>query len=397
MKNSNFALVMALVVVLTLFYTLAAHAEVRGVTDKTIKIGAMGDITGPGADVYEFVVPAWRTYIRNINEQGGIHGRKIKFILEDDRFSIPMALAAFKKLVYRDNVFAFSWAASGAGHSHALIPLVEKKKIPMISGTNNSAYFDPVRRYVFTVLPFYEDQIKILFDYLWNDLKTHRPKIALLYMESASSRPVLHLVRKLTKKNDAQLTEIVIPIAGLDMTSQVLLLKKAKPDYVIIHGYIANTAAVLRDTKKFGFKGQIIAMQYGFVRKTIEIAKSSAKGLWGINAFGSSTDNIPGMVRLREISKKYNPGIDYYDRNYIQGWLCSMILCKGLENAGRHLNSETLVNGWEQIRNFDTQGICGVVNLGPDNHKTTESSRIYKVDVENLNFIPITDWRRANE
>ena len=395
MRNSHIILVSIFFVAFTILNVHSVNAEVRGVTDTTIKIGAMGDITGPGADVYEYVVPAWRTYIKYINDQGGIHGRKLKFIIEDDRFSIPLALGAFKKLVYRDKVFAFSWAASGAGHTHAIIPLVEKEKIPLISGTNNSEYFNPVRRYVFTVLPFYEDQVNILFDYLRDDLKTTNPKIALLYMESASSRPVLHLVRKLTKKHTAPLTEIVIPIAGLDMTSQVLLLKRAKPDYVIIHGYIANTAAVLRDAKKFGLKTQIIAMQYGFVRKTLEIAKSAAEGLWGINAFGSSTDDSPAMVELRDIGKKYNPDLEYHDRNYIQGWLCSMILCEGLKNAGRNLNSKTLVDGWEQIRNFDTQGICGIVNLGPDNHKTTESSRIYRVDVENLRFIPITDWRRA--
>ncbi|MDY7034154.1 MAG: ABC transporter substrate-binding protein [Thermodesulfobacteriota bacterium] len=395
MNRTLYTWIITSLVACAILFSYSVHADVRGVTDKTIKIGAMADITGPGADVYSGVVPGWRSYITHINDQGGIHGRKIKFQIEDDRFSIPLALSAFKKMVYRDKVFAFSWAASGAGHTHAIVPLIEKEKIPLIAGTNNSAYFVPPKRYVFTVLPFYEDQVKILFNYLAEDLKSTRPKITLLYMESASSRPVLHLVRKLAEKHNAPLTEIVIPIAGLDMTSQVLLLKRAKPDYAIIHGYIANTAAFLRDAKKFGFKGQIIAMQYGFVRKTIEIARSAAQGIWGINAFGSSTDDSPAMIQLRDVSKKYNPGLVYQDRNFIQGWLCSMILCEGLKNAGRNLNSETLVDGWEQIRNFDTQGICGIVNLGPDNHKTTESSRIYKVDVENLHFIPITDWRRA--
>lgn len=397
MRKAVLVPVITLVVSLTLFCVHAVNAEVRGVTDKEIKIGAMADVTGPGADVYQGVIPGWRTYIQFINDRGGIHGRKIKFIMEDDRFSIPLALASFKKLVYRDEIFAFSWAASGAGQTHAIIPLVEKEKIPMISGTNNSAYFIPARRYVFTTLPFYEDQIKILFDYLLNDLKVNRPKIALVYMESASSMPVLHLVRELTKKHSVPLTEIVIPIAGIDMSSQALLLKRAKPDYVIIHGYIANTAAVLRDAKKFDLKSQIIAMQYGVVRKTIELARGAAKGLWGIQAFGSSTSDSPAMTQLRKIDKKYNPGAGYRDENYTQGWLCSMILCEGLKNAGRNLNSETLVEGWEKIKNFDTQGICGVVNLGPDNHITTKNSRIYKADVENLSFIPVTDWRKAKE
>ena len=393
MRKCNCVLAVTLAFILTAFCAFTVFAEVRGVTDTTIKIGAIADVTGPAADAYHFVIPGWRNYINYVNDKGGIHGRKIQFVIEDDRFSIPMALAAFKKLVYRNKVFAFSYAASGVGQTNAIIPLVEKGKIPMISASNDPSYYKPVRRYVFAGLPFYQDQVKVLFDYLWNDLKVNRPKIALLYMDSASSRPVLHLVRKLAKKHSAPLTEIVIPIAGLDMTSQVLLLKKTKPDYVILHGYPANTAAVLRDAKKFNFKSQIIAMQYGFVRKTLELARSAAKGIIGINAYGSYDDNSHGMVKLREITGKYSPNADYNDRNYMQGWFPSMLLCEGLKNAGRDLTNETMVDGLERIKGFDTQGICGVINLGPNDHKTIENSRMYKVDTETLSFIPITDWR----
>ena len=395
MMRWNYLSVFSVLFALTILGECSVCAQVRGVTDTTIKIGAMADVTGPGADAYHFVIPGWKNYINHINSKGGIHGRKIKFIIEDDRFSIPLALAAFKKLVYRNNVFAFSYAASGVGQTHAIIPLIEKEKIPLISATNDPSYYNPVRRYVFAGLPFYEDQVLILFDYLWNDLKANRPKIALLYMDSASSRPVLHLVRKLAKKHEAPLAEIVIPIAGLDMTSQVLLLKRANPDYVIIHGYPANTAAVLRDVKKYKFKSKIIAMQYGFVRKTLELVRSAAKGIIGINAYGSYDDNSPGVMKLREITKKYSPGADYNDRNYMQGWFPSMLLCEGLKYAGRDLTNEALVDGLEKIKDFDTQGICGTVSLGPNDHKTIENSRIYKVDTENLRFIPITDWRGA--
>ncbi len=397
-RRHVFLRMITLVSVMILLGSIPSYAEeVRGVTDGTIKIGTIGDLTGPAADVWHGIISGIRTYIQFINDQGGIHGRKIKIITEDDRYSSPLALAAFKKLVYNDKVFAFSGAASAVGPTRAIIPLIEKEKIPSIAVTNDVAYFTPARKYIFTALPFYEDQIKVLFDYLWNDLKVDRPKITLVYMESPSSIPVLHLVRNLVKKYNASLSEVIIPVAGLDMTSQVLLLKSARPDYVIIHGYLANTAAVLRDAKKFGFNSQIIAMQYAVVGKLIEMTRSAANGLMGINGLGSPIDNTPGMVQLRKIDKKYNPGSGYRDENYVQGWLISMILCEGLKNAGRNLNSETLVKGWEKIKNFDTQGICGVVNLAPDNHKVVNNSRIYKADVDNLRFVPITDWRGAKE
>ncbi|MDY7034010.1 MAG: ABC transporter substrate-binding protein [Thermodesulfobacteriota bacterium] len=80
--------------------------EGRGVTDTTIKIGGIADHTGPVATICTPIIEALKNYTRHINDQGGIHGRKIKLLMEDDRYSIPAGVAAFKKLVYKDKVLA---------------------------------------------------------------------------------------------------------------------------------------------------------------------------------------------------------------------------------------------------------------------------------------------------
>ncbi|MDY6968502.1 MAG: ABC transporter substrate-binding protein [Spirochaetota bacterium] len=370
--------------------------QVRGVTSDTFKFAFIGDLTGPGVDVWKPVANGIRIYCRNINDQGGINGRKVKLIVEDDRFSIPMALAAFKKIVYRDETLAIA-GASGQGQTYAIIPLVEKEMIPLLAVLAEPTYVIPARKYIYAVLPFYSDQVKIIFEYLQKDLKAKKPKIAFLYMDSASSKPIVPLVRKLAKKYVADLSEIIIPIAGIDMTSEVLRLKKANPDYIIVNGYVSNTASVLRAAKKFKFERPFIVTQYGAVKTTIELAKGASKNLWGVNCFGSYGDDSPGMIQLRKINEKYNPDTKFLDKNFMQGWFVAIAMHQGVKNAGRNLNGETLVRGLEKIKGFDTRGICGVLDFDSKDHKAIEYHRIYKADLQKKDLIPVTDWRKGKD
>ena len=90
--------------------------EVRGVSDDTIKIAVIGDVTGPLADTWKYGIAAVRTYFQHVNDQGGIHGRKVKLIVEDDRGNIALSVAAFKKIVYRDKALAFLGPGQGGGN-----------------------------------------------------------------------------------------------------------------------------------------------------------------------------------------------------------------------------------------------------------------------------------------
>ena len=372
--------------------------EVRGVTDNTIKLGGMGDLTGPVADVWKPVAEGVRTYYRYINDQGGIHGRKIEYILEDDRYSIPMALAAFKKLVFMDKVLSLTPGASGAGHTHALIPLCEKHKVPLSAATNNKDFFLPVRRYIFTTLPFYSDQVKLIFDYLLNDMKIKSPKIALAYPDAASGKDTRDSARDEAKARGIKLlAEVVIPIMAGDCSSQILNLKRVAPDYVIVHGYVASMAAFLRDAKKFGFSPTSFTTQYGCVEDAVKLAGDAARNMMGVNGFGLWHDDSPAMNKLRKVTLTYHPGSGGRDTNYVQGWFMAMMTVEALKNAGRDLNEETMVNGYEKIRGFDTQGICGIVDYGPNDHKAIDYHRVFKADVKTKQLVPVTGWRKPVE
>ena len=86
----------------------APKKAVPGVTDTSIKIGSFMALSGPVAAVGVPVKKGMEAYIKYVNEQGGVHGRKIELLIEDDQFNPANALAAVKKLVEQDKVFAIS-------------------------------------------------------------------------------------------------------------------------------------------------------------------------------------------------------------------------------------------------------------------------------------------------
>ena len=398
MMKRNLLWTILFIAVSSLFIDSDATADkVRGVTDTKVKVGIMGDLTGPVAAIWIPCANALKDYFRHINDNGGVHGRTIKHVIEDDRYSIPLALSAFKKLVYRDKVFLLM-AASGVGHTHSLIPLAEKNDVPMIAVTNDRRYFEPVRKHIFTPLPFYEDQILLIFEYIFKDLKADDPSIVLAYPDTASGNISRDTCRKLQKVyNVKNYSEVIISVGAGDFTSQIMTLKRSKPNYVIIHGYIGSTSAFVRDAYKMKLKSTFIAVQYACVDDTVKLAGVAAIGLIGTNAFCAWQDESPGMTETRKIVLKYHPKTEWNSRNYIQGWFAGMLIHRGLENAGRDLTTETIIQGLEKIRDFDTKGICGIVSYGPDDHKPIDYSRFYKADVDKKQFVPITGWRKPAE
>ena len=93
----------------------ALAEKVRGVNDSEIRIGVIYDQTGPATPVTVPASKAIRNHFRWVNEKGGIHGRKIKTIIEDDRYSIPATISAYKKLLLKDKVLVLMGPASSHG------------------------------------------------------------------------------------------------------------------------------------------------------------------------------------------------------------------------------------------------------------------------------------------
>jgi branched-chain amino acid transport system substrate-binding protein len=133
--------------------------ETTGLTSETIKVGIVSDITGPTSQLQVPLHTGIKTYLQYINDQGGMHGRKFKVIIEDGGYSVARDISNFKKLVYRDKIFMF-FEIGSTGSGVALASQITKEGLPTMMTSTTDFFINPVRPYHFTEGTTYEDEIK---------------------------------------------------------------------------------------------------------------------------------------------------------------------------------------------------------------------------------------------
>ncbi len=399
MNNKRYSFELTVfILILMLLFPVAALAE-RGVSKTEIKLGFIGDITGPTVVVQKPYLDGVKNYFRYVNENGGINGRTIKLIPEDDQYQASKAVAGFKKLVSRDKVLAIV-GPTGSTSLKALYSQIEKHKVPCIGPMSTTDdMLKPFKRYIFTIMSTYQDQAKVIVDFIVKDLKGEKPRIALVTQDNEPGKVVAASVKTALKAQGTDLvTTVKVPFGAMDATSQVLLLKKANPNFVIVQGNIGIAIAVLKDAKKLGFNSKFIGTFSTFAEPTYMKAGDAAKNFVGVHSVNSWYDEDPGLKKLREITLKYEPGTadKVRSRYYVQGWVTATILAEGLKRAGKNLNGESLVNALESIRGFDTKGLCGPISYSASSHKGLEFVRVYTCkDFKSAKLIPITGWMKG--
>ena len=369
--------------------------DVRGVTEKTVKIGLVCDQTGPIADITLPLSEGVRNYTRFVNDQGGIHGRRIKLIVEDDRYSIPVTMAAFKKLLFKDKILALIGPGS-LGGARTLMKQIEKLKLPTIAPIADRVLVDPFRRYIFLPVGFYDDEVGVFFDHILHDLKVKEPKICLAYVDAESGKVVRDHAKEWAEFYGLRLRLEVLPMGGLEAVSQVVSMKKAGITHTIIHHTSQGVILLLREQTKFGLNIPVFGTSPTCAEETVRIGGKASKNYIGAHLYSSWYDQHPGMAQLRKITIGYHPGTEKPPRSkqYTGGWVAATILYEGIQRAGTALNSETLVDAIETIRDFDTNGLCGPITYTPENHRGLYHSKLFKANPETGRFLPITDWRR---
>ncbi|MDY7033701.1 MAG: ABC transporter substrate-binding protein [Thermodesulfobacteriota bacterium] len=390
------------VCVFTVFILIWGSADgysepVRGVTDTTIKIGAILDQTGPIAgDIGLPVTDALKIYTMYINDSGGLFGRKVKLTIEDDRYSIPAGIAAFKKLLFKDRIFAMVGPAS-VGETKALFGQIDRLKVPTITGAPDKSVVVPFKKYMFMPFNVYGDQLGVIFDYIIKDLKPEKFDITFVYPDAESGKVALAATREWAKHFDFKFDTEIINLGALEATSQVLSIKRKRPTHIVIHHGSPGTAVLLREMKKFGLNIPVYGTMVTCTEDTVRMAGNASKNYIGAHAFSSWYNDMEGPERMRKITLKYRPGTEKSVRNMIftAGWIITTTLYEGLTRAGKNLNIESMVTALESIKDLDTKGLCGPITFSSTDHQGLYHSKLYKADPQTGTLVPIGDWRKA--
>ena len=266
-----------------IFFGLATFSalaqDTSGVAKDTIKVGILGSLTGPAA--------IWGTGNRagailafeEANAAGGVNGRKLEWLVEDDETSPPKAIAAFKKLTEQDGVFAvFGPAASAI--SAAMVPVMQQSGVPIfISVPSTPAVTEPMIKNVFRAGPLNDRMQGIaVADYVIG--KLHGQKIAIVRQsDEYGKRGADSLVERMKQGNVVPVAYEEFAAGDTDFTSQLLKIRGAEPDVLVVYGYPSPSAIITRQARQLGISAKILGSNATSSRKYPQIVGQAAAGV----------------------------------------------------------------------------------------------------------------------
>ncbi|MBI3325703.1 MAG: ABC transporter substrate-binding protein [Nitrospinae bacterium] len=354
-----------------------------GVTDDTIKIGSFGALTGPYYLFGKLIMNGAEVVYNDVNKQGGIHGRKLTLIREDDRCDAATAIAAAKKLIYQHEVFMIH----GGGCSNPAIAAreeIERANVPwVVFAAVADPITMPVAPYIWSTALTASRESRAQVDFA----KARGAKrLAIIAQHDAwGNARYKPLVEKLKEEGIPPVADEEIGGDANDATTQVLRIRQANADAILLVVYPKPAAIFVRDAHKFGYKPLYIGMtaisDLPEFQKQVGIA-GALDDFYSISQVGFTPDD-PRMDRWRKLTEGLFPG-DRLSVYNLFGIASAQVVVEVLKRAGRELTRERVKEEIEKLQNFDTGVYPGPITCTSTEHQCNKTPAWIKLEGDKI-------------
>lgn len=367
-----------------------AEEKVSGVTDTEVVIGTSTPLSGPAAawGTTALAMEAWAKYV---NDQGGVHRRKIRVIIKDDAYNPGRAVANVREI--KDEIFAYAGQV-GTAVIHAIRDTLTETKIPFVYPYGNiqmwKGYPKERLRYVFAAYPDYTDEGEFLGTYAVQHLGVK--KVAVFYQNDDFGKGGLEGVRRAVRKlgGAAVVAEIPYELAERQLGTHALKLKESGADAVILYSTASHGALILKEMAKVGFRPTILSSFVLGDPIMFKVAGDLWEGVY-VNVTGSVVGTDPQADRVAEILVKYEPRIKGRENFGVFGAITMMTVVEGLKRAGRDLTRERFIQALETIKDWRPEGLGAPITFGPTRHHGLNTVRLMRA--ENGRLVQVTDYQ----
>jgi len=234
------------------FAAAAAQAQSQGVSKSEILIGSIQDLSGPIAGFGKQVRNGMLLRVDEINEQGGINGRKLKLLVEDSAYDPKKAVLAAQKLVNQDKIFIMIGHIGTAQNNAAMPVQFEKNVINFFPVTAAREMYEPLNRLKYSFAATYYDQMRGAVPKLVKEKGAK--KVCTMYQDDEFGLEVVRGAEAGLKTINMEFTEKTSYKRGAtDFSSQVARMKAAGCDLVVLGTIIRETIGTISESRKTGF------------------------------------------------------------------------------------------------------------------------------------------------
>ena len=329
-------------------------------------------------------------YVKMVNDAGGIKGRKLRYVPEDTGYKVDVSVAAFKKITSQSKVNLYY--GDSTAFSKTINPELDRTGNILMAGASFATELNDPVKYPnqFLVGPDYTEMFGILLRHIAKE----KPgaKVAFVYSDSEFGRDPIDSSEALAKKLGLSVpVKIMTPAGSVDVSGEVIKLRRAAPDYTIFHGYIlAPIPEFITQGKQQGMTTKWMGTFWTMDSSTVMKMGEAGDGFMGVMPYRYYYDTAAKSPMLDKI-RQLHP--DYQSTAYIQGFLAAMLFTEAAKrtlDAGKELNGKNLKTALNSIKDFDTGGLIGVPITIKGN--SIPVGRVYRADMKAQKMVAASDW-----
>jgi ABC-type branched-subunit amino acid transport system substrate-binding protein len=324
-----------------------ADEAVPGVSDDTVTIGTHTPLTGPAAAGYSSISAAATAYFDYVNDNGGVHGRSIDYIVKDDGYNPANTQTVVRELVQEDEVFAILNGLGTPTHT-AVLDYLNQKEVPDLFVASGSTSWNQPEKYPYT-FGFNADYVvegAALAQYAADE---YPGKVVCLLGQDDDFGDEMIEGAQLALGADGLTAVERYSVSNQDVAAQIGALKAAGCEINILATINGFTALAVGTAAQLGWFPQWFSSSSGANYETLvgylgdDIGPKLLQGLVGTNYLPASGGDSDWVTLFRQVNEDYNDGA-VFDGNTIYGMSVAYLFAEALEAAGENPTRQSLID-----------------------------------------------------
>ncbi|MCM3904784.1 MAG: ABC transporter substrate-binding protein [Pyrinomonadaceae bacterium] len=345
-------------VVLQLIVVSCARQQPGDTRDRsTIKIGYFGDLTGPTFNFGQSAKNGALMAAEEINQAGGINGRKIDIVIEDDQGSPELAATVVNKLTRQDKVIALI-AGGASGSSLAAGPIAQSARVPMISPSSTNPAVTQIGDYIFRACFLDPFQGEVMAKFSYSSLQAKTAAIMLDFNSPYSRDLTVFFELSFTKLGGRVVTKQSYTQGDSDFKGQLSSISAAGPDVIYLPGYYGDIAMIAKQARQLGITQPLLGGDGWDAPELWQLAGDSINGSYISNHY--SADDPSPAIQTFVHDYKLHWGNLTPDAHAALAYDAMRFLLEAIERAGT-TEGDKLREALAQTRNFS--GVTGIISM----------------------------------
>jgi len=320
----------------------------QGVSKTEIVIGTIQDLSGPLAGYGKQARNGMQLRVNEINEQGGVHGRKLKLLTEDSGYDPKKAVLAAQKLVNQDKIFIMAGHLGTAQNNAAMPVQFEKNVINFMPLTAAREMYEPTHRLKYALLSSYYDQMRTTLPRMVKD--KNAKKVCAIYQDDEFGLEVLRGAEAGLKSISMEMTEKTSFKRGAtDFSSQVAKMKASGCDLVVLGTIIRETIGTIAESRKNGFNPVFFGSVAAYTDLIHKLGGKAMDGMYAtMSVQNPYTDEASQPIRFwaNKYKTKFNEDPTVFSA---YGYTMIDILIQAAQKAGPTLTTDSFVKAMDTM------------------------------------------------